>query len=96
MPQFELGSRVLALNLQGSQKWYTTNIMERIGVNVYNVHVHDLNIVWTHHANKLVSITESPRFNAVLNQPDVDVPSSVTPGRHANHRIRRPPDRLMY
>ena len=87
VPQFELGSSVLALNLRGGQKWYTANIIERIGVNVYNVHVHDLNIVWTRHANQLVSIPESPRSNAVLNQPVVDVPTSVTPGRHSNHRI---------
>ena len=46
LPQFDVGSSVLALNLRRGQKWYDATVIQVLGVNVFEVHVHDLNVVW--------------------------------------------------
>ena len=55
--QFEIGDRVLALNVREGPKWHQATVVQKLGVNVYNVHIHQLNVVWKRHANQLLSIT---------------------------------------
>lgn len=94
IPQFELGSNVLALNVRGGQKWLRATVVERVAINIYNVHVDDLNVIWKRHVNQLLKIPDS-RSDGELNdqlQPD---PTSEVPNRQSC-RNRHPPDRLTY
>ena len=54
----DVGSSVLALNLREGPKWYNATILEQLAINLYNVHVHELNTVWKRHANQLSNIPE--------------------------------------
>ena len=56
IPQFDIGSSVLALNMRDGEKWLHATVADKIGVNIYNVHVHDLNVIWKRHANQLLRI----------------------------------------
>lgn len=58
--QFEVGSKVLALNLRDGPKWMLGTIVQKLGVNVYNVHINDFNIIWKRHANQLLFVSNSP------------------------------------
>lgn len=53
--QFAIGSNVLALNLREGPKWYRGTVMQKLGVNIYNVLIHDLGIVWKRHSNQLLA-----------------------------------------
>lgn len=52
--QFEVGDKVLALNLRDGPKWFHGTVVQKLGVNVYNVHVHQLDVVWKRHCNQLL------------------------------------------
>lgn len=54
LKQFAPGDSVLALNLRAGPKWYAGTIMQRLGVNVYNVLIKDLNVIWKRHLNQLL------------------------------------------
>lgn len=97
MPIFDVGTSVLALNMRGGQKWYDATVIEKLGVNVYNVQVHDLNTIWKRHANQLLAVPlRSLTPQSTDNPLAFQSPKSVTPQRQANCRVRKPPDRLMY
>ena len=53
--KFNVGDRVLALNLREGPKWLHATIVQQLGINVYGVHVHDLNVVWKRHANQMLN-----------------------------------------
>ena len=92
IPQFDVGSHVLALNLRGGQKWYNAVVVEKVGINVYFVRVHDLDTVWKRHANQLLLIP-TPNTPCVSDEP----PSiSGLSSRRVSSRNRQPPDRLTY
>lgn len=95
LPQFEVGSSVLALNLREGQKWYDATVIEVLGINVYNVRVHDLNVIWKRHSNQLLSIHQSLRNHSNPPPSTISVAPPTT-SRNLNCRIRRPPDRLTY
>ena len=40
-----IGDVVLCLNLGNGPKWYQASIVEILGTNLYNVHIHDLDIL---------------------------------------------------
>lgn len=61
LKQFVPGDSVLALNLRGGPKWYTGTIVQKLGVNVFQVHIKDLDVVWKRHANQLLSIPTSDK-----------------------------------
>ena len=52
--QFDVGDKVLALNLRPGVKWYSATIVERLGINIYNVKISDLGVVWRRHTNQLL------------------------------------------
>jgi len=56
LPNFEVGHDVLALNLRDGPKWYTATIVQKLGINVFNVLIHNLNVIWKRHSNQLLSI----------------------------------------
>ena len=88
IPQFYIGNSVLALNLRGGQKWYDA----KIGINIYDVHVHDLNITWRRHANQL--LPSIPECSLPMSEP-ASTTSGDCPPRRSGRR-RQPPDRLEY
>ena len=51
---FETGERVLALNLREGDKWLKGTIIQKLGVNVYSVHIDSLNTIWKRHVNQLL------------------------------------------
>ena len=49
-----LGIEVLALNLREGPKWYHATVVQKLGINVYNVHIHALDVVWKRHIHQLL------------------------------------------
>ena len=62
-------------------------VIEKLGVNVYNVLVHDLGTVWKCIANQLISVPY---------QEIASAPTPPTADRRTSSHIKRPPDRLEY
>ena len=54
IPQMEIGDEVLALNLRDGPKWYHATVVEKLGINVYNVHIHELDVIWKRHLHQLI------------------------------------------
>lgn len=67
MPQYNIGDTVLALNLREGPKWYRGTIIDKIAINIYNVHVHYLDVVWKRHLHQLRLIPhENPMLSKTL------------------------------
>ncbi|XP_068240182.1 uncharacterized protein [Palaemon carinicauda] len=66
--KFEVGDKVLALNLRDGPKWFQGEIVQKLGVNVYNVHVQELDVIWKRHCNQLLSIIGSEPKNSISNE----------------------------
>ena len=56
---FQVGDSVLALNLREGPKWYNGSIIAKLGVNVFNVLIDDLNVIWKRHSNQLLKRNEN-------------------------------------
>ena len=72
VPKFNIGDKVLVLNLRAGPKWFEGTIVQVKGINVYDVHVHILDAIWKRHTNQLLpllSSTVSDKRNDVTNQP---------------------------
>ena len=94
---FNIGDSVLALNLRPGKKWLEATIVDKIAVNVYNVLIHDLNVVWKRHLTQLHShnsVDENNTNNNHQNVPcnsrlyerNVNLPISTT-NAHSNDVI---------
>ena len=66
--QFEVGNKVLALNVREGKKWYPATVVEKIGINVYNVHVYEFDVIWKRHLNQLLAIPDTS--DVVLREPE--------------------------
>lgn len=56
LSEFNVGDNVLALNLRDGPKWYKGTIVQKLGINVYNVLIQHSQVVWKRHSNQLLSI----------------------------------------
>lgn len=86
---FEVGEKVLALNMSRGPKWLKSTVLERLGSNVYNVFVSDLDLVWKRHVTQLSRIITRPSATvkpivSILPQPEIT----------RTCRTRRPPLRF--
>ena len=54
--QLELGDAVLAFNYGNGPKWRRGIIVVKIGINVYNVFVKEVGLVWKRHLSQVLSI----------------------------------------
>ena len=74
--QFKVGNKVLALNVREGKKWYPATVVEKIGINVYNVHVFEFDVIWKRHLNQLLAIPDTSDVvslepeNVLANQTD--------------------------
>lgn len=59
VPQLEIGDNVLALNVREGPKWLKAVVQQQLGINIYNVHVLDLDIIWKRHINQLILLPVS-------------------------------------
>lgn len=87
MKRFMIGDDVLALNVRNGPKWYKARIVQQLGVNVYEVYVLDLDVLWKRHWNQLSyipAVSETPQSQS---ETAVEQAPSV-PCRGT--RIRRP------
>ena len=76
---YEVGDRVLALNLREGPKWYHGKILQKLGVNVYNVRIDELNIVWKRHTNQLLKSIQVPMSQnqmPMIQIPMYEIPTS--------------------
>ena len=96
MVQFEIGDRVLALNMSRGPKWLKSSIVELLGSNVYKVFVPELNLFWKRHLTQLSRIIsesssyeETPHCKQPVNECSDGSIKKIK-------RFRRPPDRLNY
>ena len=94
MPNHEVGDKVLALNLRDGPKWLHGSIVEKLGVNVFNVLIHDYNIVWKRHSNQLLSCqnenkNESIPDNAILHRSmlDINLPIDIEPNNQTYETV---------
>ena len=51
---FETGDKVFVLNLREGEKWLEGTVIQKLGINVYGVHIESLNVIWKRHANQLL------------------------------------------
>lgn len=56
--QFAVGDAVLALNVREGPKWYQATITQKLGINVYEVRVHELDLLWKRHKTQLISVPD--------------------------------------
>ena len=54
--QFSKGDKVLALNLREGPKWYSALVIHKLAINVYNVYVEELDVIWKRHKNQLALV----------------------------------------
>ena len=57
--QIDVGSHVLALNPASGPKWRKGVVVGQLGINVYNVYVKDIGLVWKRHLSQLSCIPEA-------------------------------------
>jgi hypothetical protein len=79
----------MALNLSEGPKWYKGTIVQKLGINVFNVHIDQLDVVWRRHSNQLLHVPycTKPRQDdelfvsnpSVSSQPSDEVPAPITP-----------------
>ena len=71
---FNKGDQVLALNLRPGPKWYTGVIVDKLGVNIYEVFINELDILWRRHAYQLKAtcVNKDPN-NPLDRNNDVDL-----------------------
>ena len=50
---FEVGDNVLVLNVRPGPKWYRGIVVEKLGINIYDVYINDLDMMWRRHTNQL-------------------------------------------
>jgi hypothetical protein len=87
IPQLEIGNKVLALNLRDGPKWYQSTVVQKIGINIYNVHIHDLDVVWRRHTNQLLLVAPGetePHSDSQCKVP-TDYTMNGTPGPSRSH-----------
>lgn len=93
--QFKIGDKVLALNGQKGPKWYRAAVTKQLGVNVYEVYVEDLGVVWKRHKNQLAYISSGEQ-KVTHKFPDLNREVVFEPELRRSSRIRTAPDRLGY
>ena len=84
---FSNGDNVLASNLRPGPKWYNTTITEVLGINIYNVFIHELNTTWKRHIQQLLpssidnnNVSNNCNLNSnenVIHVPDRHVPLEI-------------------
>ena len=90
--QFEIGDTVLALNFREGSKWYEATVVHKLGINVYDVLVSKLNVIWKRHKSQLLSVP-SGTLPSIEQTADTNV---SLPDRVISSRIRKPPVRFGY
>ena len=54
IPSFKVNDKVLCLNISQGPKWVQGTIVEKLGVNVFHVHIHDFNVIWKRHSYQIL------------------------------------------
>lgn len=67
LSEFNVGDNVLALNLREGPKWYKGTIVQKMGINVFNVLIQHSQVVWKRHSNQLLPIPSDKRQDSKLN-----------------------------
>ena len=57
IPKYNIGDSVLALNVREGRKWLNATIVNVLGENVYEAHIHDLNVIWKRHTHQLLPLS---------------------------------------
>lgn len=69
LPQYDVGQTVMAQNFSVGEKWCHATVVERIGINVYNVYVASFDSVWKRHSNQLFPVA-TDRCDKNMNYSD--------------------------
>ena len=70
---------MLALNLREGEKWLQGTIVQKLGINVYGIHVDSLNIVWKRHANQMLRC-----YSLDMPQESVELRSDINVSDYVN------------
>ena len=71
--RFSIGDNVLAYNFGKGDKWLKATVVQRHGVNTYDVHIHDHDIIRKRHKSQLIKSTKELSLNYNVdsqNEPD--------------------------
>ena len=88
IPDLLIGDNVLALNVREGPKWLKAIVTEKVAINIYNVHVVDLNIVWKRHITQLLKVPSISYVDPVIIESNKD-----NLNIRRSSRISRPPVR---
>lgn len=91
--QFGVGDEVLALNLGRGAKWLKAEVVNILGINVYDVYVPDLKVTWKRHLSQLCNIISKPSANTnpqdlVLRSP-ITNDSNISLSKDSSYNFRR-------
>ena len=89
IPVFQIGEKVHALNLRDGPKWLEATVVERLGINLYNVLISEYDVIWKRHVHQLLRALDyrdattsyAPQANSNL---DVDKKISYKPFSEIN------------
>ena len=88
MVSFKVHDKVLCINMSRGAKWVKGTIVERLGVNVFRVHIHEFDVVWKRHANQMLLRNIADDINTqtqVAISNDLPITSSVDHSRFGDH-----------
>ena len=79
IPNYSVNDKVYALNLREGDKWLLSTVVEKLGQNVYNVRVDELNTIWKRHCKQLLSCSAQQSIVSSANrQPITNTPISFS------------------
>ena len=84
--QFEVGDSVLALNPTSGPKWVRGVIIDKLGINVYNVFVKSVGLVWKRHLSQ-IQVIPSNNNEQFDGKPEIDENVYITPSQENNDSV---------
>ena len=76
--------------LRNGLKWYQAKIVQKLGINVYDVHVPELDVIWKRHCNQLSYIPNIVDAPAPQGLSDLIVEQQPPSLPRQGNRVRRP------
>ena len=99
---FNVGDHVLALSCRPGKKWYKGLITEKLGINIYNVFINELDETFRRHANQLLTSVPDQIIDSQNDAIDIDsvsIPdlardSNDDPDIDSNDDVKNEPDQF--
>ena len=80
-----MGDLVLALNLREGPKWYQATVVQKLGINVYSVNIHCLDVTWKRYYHQL--LPRSVKVNDEFPRNKTSLSKDQSPNRISSENI---------